>query len=58
MAKYSNDDHYVDPESGVLKNRLGITDEARLEENEAAYVAAFHTGKASRFQVFSGADAV
>ena len=39
MAKYSNDDHYVDPETGVLKNRLGITDEATLEESEAAYVA-------------------
>jgi fido (protein-threonine AMPylation protein) len=39
MAKYSNDDHYVDLETGVLKNRLGITDEATLEESEAAYVA-------------------
>ena len=39
MAKYSNDDHYVDPETGVSKNRLGITDEATLEESEAAYVA-------------------
>jgi cell filamentation protein len=39
MPKYSDDDRYVDPETGVLNNRLGITDEATLEENEAAYVA-------------------
>jgi cell filamentation protein len=39
MPKYSGDDHYIDPESGVLKNRLGITDEASLESAEADFVA-------------------
>jgi len=39
MAKYSADDHYVDPTIGVLKNRLGIRDEAELEIAEAAFVA-------------------
>jgi len=40
MSKYSNRDDYIDSASGVLKNRLGITDEAKLEETEAALVAA------------------
>jgi cell filamentation protein len=39
MPKYSGNDHYIDPESGVLKNRLGITDEASLEAAEADFVA-------------------
>ncbi|MGA8027776.1 MAG: Fic family protein [Bryobacteraceae bacterium] len=39
MPKYSGNDHYIDPESGVLKNRLGITDEALLETTEADFVA-------------------
>lgn len=39
MPKYSGDDHYIDPESGVLRNRLGITDEALLEMAEADFVA-------------------
>lgn len=39
MTKYSADDPYLDPASGVLKNRLGITDEAALEKREAAHVA-------------------
>jgi fido (protein-threonine AMPylation protein) len=39
MPKYSGNDHYIDPESGVLKNRLGITDEALLEATEADFVA-------------------
>jgi fido (protein-threonine AMPylation protein) len=39
MPKYAGDDHYIDPESGVLKNRLGITDEALLEAAEADFVA-------------------
>ena len=39
MPKYSGNDHYIDPESGVLKNRFGITDEALLEVAEADFVA-------------------
>lgn len=39
MTKYSGHDQYIDPATGVLKNRLGITDEAALEQTEAAYVA-------------------
>ncbi|MBV9266911.1 MAG: Fic/DOC family protein [Acidobacteriaceae bacterium] len=39
MTIYSGDDPYVDPISGVLRNRLGITDEAALEKSEAAHVA-------------------
>lgn len=39
MAKYSNDDPCLDPVSGILRNRLGITDETTLEQSEAAYVA-------------------
>jgi cell filamentation protein len=39
MSRYSGDDPYLDPASGVLKNRLGITDEAMLEQAEAALVA-------------------
>jgi len=39
MSRYSSHDHYLDPASGVLKNRLGITDAATLEQAEAALVA-------------------
>lgn len=39
MSKYAGDDHYIDPVSGVLKNRLGIVDEALLEQIEAEYAA-------------------
>jgi cell filamentation protein len=39
MSRYSGHDHYLDPASGVLKNRLGITDAATLEQTEAALVA-------------------
>ena len=39
MPKYSSNDHYIDPASGVLKNRLGITDEALLETAEADFAA-------------------
>lgn len=39
MSRYSANDHYLDPVSGVLKNRLGITGAATLEETEAALVA-------------------
>ena len=39
MSRYSGHDHYLDPASGVLKNLLGITDAATLEETESALVA-------------------
>jgi cell filamentation protein len=40
MTKYSGHDDYIDPASGVLKNRFGITDEATLEQTEAILVSA------------------
>jgi cell filamentation protein len=40
MSRYSNDDIHLDPVSGVLKNRFGITDAAILENTEADLVAA------------------
>ena len=39
MSRYSGSDPYLDG-SGVLKNRLGINDEATLEQAEADIVAA------------------
>src|SRR5208337_1902475 len=39
MSPYSGHDPYLDAASGVLKNRLGITDAATLEQAEAALVA-------------------
>jgi cell filamentation protein len=39
MSRYSGDDPYLDRASGVLKNRLGITNQATLEQTEAAFVA-------------------
>lgn len=36
MSKYSNNDHYIDVATGVLKNRLGITNQSELEEAEAS----------------------
>src|ERR1039457_3877110 len=39
MPKYSGDDHYIDLESGVLRNRLGITHEALLDAAEADFAA-------------------
>jgi cell filamentation protein len=39
MAKYEGTDHYLDPETGVLKNKLGIRDEAELKKAEASLVA-------------------
>ncbi|MDR3423786.1 MAG: Fic family protein [Alphaproteobacteria bacterium] len=37
MTKYSNNDHYTDPQTGVLKNLLGITTEDELEKAEATF---------------------
>ncbi|TQJ94708.1 Fic/DOC family protein [Achromobacter sp. SLBN-14] len=41
MAKYPSDakDPYVDPASGVLRNRLGIIDQAELDRVEATFAA-------------------
>ncbi|HRX63377.1 MAG TPA: Fic/DOC family protein [Candidatus Competibacter sp.] len=39
MAKYEGQDHYLDPETGILRNRLGIADESELDEAEASFVA-------------------
>ena len=39
MPKHSGDDPYTDPASGVLRNRLGITDATLLEATEADFVA-------------------
>ncbi len=39
MPKYSGDDPYIDPQSGVFKNRLGITDDALLKATEADFAA-------------------
>jgi len=39
MSRYSGHDPYVDPASGVLRNRFGITDQAVLESTEADLVA-------------------
>ncbi|MNK88464.1 Adenosine monophosphate-protein transferase VbhT [compost metagenome] len=43
MAKYPVDanakDQYLDPDSGVLRNRLGITDQAELDKVEATFAA-------------------
>ncbi|MEO5348490.1 MAG: Fic family protein [Magnetococcus sp. YQC-3] len=40
MQKYAGNDHYLDPETGVLKNNLGIHDQKVLEAREADYAAA------------------
>jgi fido (protein-threonine AMPylation protein) len=40
MSRSSGQDPYLDPASGVLKNRFGITDAATLEATEADLVAA------------------
>ena len=39
MPRYSDNDPCLDPATGVLNNRLGITDEATLEQTEADIVA-------------------
>ena len=38
-TKYSNSDHYIDANSGVLKNKFGITDAELLGKQEADYAA-------------------
>jgi cell filamentation protein len=40
MSRYSSDDIYLDPASGALKNRFGITNARILEAAEADLVAA------------------
>jgi cell filamentation protein len=39
MSRYSDSDPYLDPATGVLRNRLDIADEATLEQTEADIVA-------------------
>lgn len=39
MPKYDGQDHYLDPETGILSNKLGITDQSELEQAEASFVA-------------------
>jgi cell filamentation protein len=39
MAKYEGHDHYLDPETAILKNKLGIGDEDELNNAEASLVA-------------------
>ncbi len=39
MTKYSGHDQYIDPATGILKIASAFTDEAALEQTEAAYVA-------------------
>jgi fido (protein-threonine AMPylation protein) len=40
MSRYSGSDPYIDPATGVLRNRLDIADETTLEQTEADFVAA------------------
>ena len=40
MSRYSSHDKYLDPASGILKNRFGIADEATLQATEADPIAA------------------
>jgi cell filamentation protein len=39
MQKDADNDHYLDPETGVLKNKLGIKNQTILHECEADYAA-------------------
>jgi cell filamentation protein len=39
MTKYSNSDHYLDPQTGILKNLLNITSEEELENAEATFAS-------------------
>jgi len=39
MAKYEGQDHYLNPETGVLQNKLGIREEEKLKAAEASLVA-------------------
>ncbi len=38
-AKYEGQDHYLNPETGVLQNKLGIREEEKLKAAEASLVA-------------------
>ncbi len=40
MSRYSGHDLYLDPASGFLKNRFGVTDAATFEATEPDLVAA------------------
>ncbi|MGA2026019.1 MAG: hypothetical protein ABSH17_02990 [Syntrophobacteraceae bacterium] len=64
MAKYEGKDHYFDPETGVLKNKLGIRDQEELKKAEAplveemiqASIESFHQGDNSKFAAFIRAN--
>jgi cell filamentation protein len=55
MSRYPVNDHYLDPASGILKNRLGIADATTLEETEAA-LAATRSYELSRAPLKGGFD--
>jgi fido (protein-threonine AMPylation protein) len=40
MSRYSDSDPYLDPATGVLRNRFGIAEQTTLEQTEADLVAA------------------
>lgn len=40
MQKYTGNDHYLDAETGVLKNKLGVQSSIILEQREADYATA------------------
>lgn len=40
MAKYADNDPYIDPKTGILKNRLGIKDQNTLGRVEATFATA------------------
>jgi cell filamentation protein len=40
MQKHTVNDHYLDNDTGVLKNKLGIQEQAALQEREADYATA------------------
>ncbi len=37
-SKYSNSDHYIDPKTGILKNKLGARTKAELADAESEIV--------------------
>jgi fido (protein-threonine AMPylation protein) len=39
MTKYEGQDHYLDPDTGILQNELGINDEDEIRRAEASLVA-------------------
>jgi cell filamentation protein len=52
MTKYSNSDHYLDPQTGVLKNLLSSTIEEELEKADFCERAAFYLGEINALHPF------